>query len=172
MSPGSIVSLVFNKFLVAAHKAKGVKPFNGILISLDPGETTGYAVWRSDAEADHVELIEQGQIKTWPMSNALMELDMLFTRFKPAHVTHETYAVYEWKTDSHAWSQVPTLRIIGCIETLCLQKYITYNDQTAQAAKGFCTDAKLEGWGFYAKGMRHARDAVRHGVYYLIFRPE
>jgi hypothetical protein len=167
MSP--IVSLTFNKFMTAVHRSKNVKPFVGCLVSLDPGETTGYAVWHVTNHG--AELLEQGQLKTWPMSSALMALDELFVRVKPIHVVHETYAVYEWKTDSHAWSQVPTLRIIGMIETLCLQKYITYSDQTAQVAKNFCTDAKLEAWNFYAKGMRHARDAVRHGAYYILFSP-
>lgn len=167
---GTIVSITFNKFLLAAHKAKGVVPFEGILISLDPGETTGYAVWQSNREG--AELLEQGQLQTWPMHHALMNLDELFTRWKPIHVVHETYAVYEWKAESHSWSVVPTIQIIGCIITLCLQKYITFSDQTAQVAKNWCTDAKLKGWNFYSPGLRHARDAVRHGAYYLIFKPE
>lgn len=41
--------------------------------------------------------------------------------------------------------------------------------QMAAQAKGFVDDDKLKAWGFWIKGKKHARDAIRHGVYYLLF---
>ena len=38
----------------------------------------------------------------------------------------------------------------------------------AQQAKGFVTDAKLKEWGMWDIGHKHARDACRHCVYYLV----
>jgi hypothetical protein len=39
----------------------------------------------------------------------------------------------------------------------------------AHQAKGFVTDEKLKAWGFYQKGVRHARDSIRHACYFLLF---
>ena len=35
-------------------------------------------------------------------------------------------------------------------------------------AKGFVTDAKLKEWGLWQDGLRHSRDAIRHGIYFLV----
>ncbi len=159
----------FSKFKEAVNKAKTVEPFYGTIVALDPGETTGFSVFQSDASG--VTLISAGQLKTWPMSGAVYSLNDLIDLYKPDIIVYEQYAVYEWKTDDHAWSQVPTLRVIGCIETLCIQKQILTHAQTAQKAKHFCTDEKLKAWNVYLKGLRHARDSIRHGAYYLMFGP-
>lgn len=157
----------FSQFRKAANLAKKVKPFSGTLLSLDPGETTGWASFSATAEVCALE--DQGQIKTWPQHDMVTEMTKLLDRVQPTMVVHEIYAVYEWKTDDHAWSQVPTLHVIGCIETLCIQRGIPFHSQTAQIAKNFCTDDKLKAWNYYIKGARHARDAIRHGTYYLLF---
>lgn len=36
----------------------------------------------------------------------------------------------------------------------------------AGLAKTFADDVKLAAWGFDAPGMRHAKDAIRHGCYF------
>jgi hypothetical protein len=41
--------------------------------------------------------------------------------------------------------------------------------QMATTAKTFVTDEKLKQWGFWQEGMRHSRDAIRHGLYFLLF---
>ena len=40
--------------------------------------------------------------------------------------------------------------------------------QMAFQGKGFATDARLKEWGFWKEGMKHSRDAIRHGIYYLL----
>ena len=87
-------------------------------------------------------------------------------------VVMEDYKVYGWKTDQHAWAALHTPKFIGSIVALCYIHQIPYHMQMAQQAKGFCSDEKLEGWGYYDRGMRHARDAVRHGCYYTLFNEE
>lgn len=157
----------FETFRMAVNKAKKVVPFKGRLLALDPGETTGWSMF--SATAEKVSLTEQGQICTWPQKDMVENLTKLIDHHQPDLIVHEVYAVYEWKADSHSWSQVPTLHVIGCLETLCHQKGIPYLWQTAQIAKNFCTDDRLKEWGFYIKGQRHARDSIRHGTYYLMF---
>ncbi len=166
------VSPSFNKFCIAAQNAKKTKRFTGTLLALDPGETTGWTTFTYDKDRDQYTMLECGQATTFPMEQSVESLQNLLKKFKPDHVVFERYAVYEWKTDSHAWSDVPTLRVIGCIQTLCIQQGIPYSEQTAQVAKNFCTDSKLMTWGFYDRAQRHSRDAIRHATYYLMFGPK
>lgn len=160
----------FSIFCQAVNRAKKVTPFIGKVLALDPGETTGWAAFQSE-DGKYFKLFAEGQIKTWPMQDAVDQLQKLLDQVKPDHLVHELYAVYEWKSQDHSWSRMPTVRVIGCIETLCIQQNIPFSSQTAQIAKTFCTDDKLKTWNFYIKGQRHARDAIRHGCYYLMFRP-
>lgn len=165
----------FQAFRAQVNKTKGVDPFHGTLIALDPGETTGVAIFYVSQDGNIG--LEQKQLKTWPFEEGYKEFRKLF-RVLPKAVVHEAYKIYEWKTTAHGWSEVPTLQLIGCIKAVILfgngyiQLYPTpVYVQTAQVAKNFCTDEKLKEWGMYNSGMRHARDAVRHGCYFLLFGP-
>lgn len=123
-------------------------------------------------------------------------LESLFVMEEPTLVVCENYRIYAHKLERHSYSQVETLRLIGGIDMMChngwmqrevpgdgwddklwigdpceFQKYyqpvpIAY--QMAVQAKGFVTDEKLKEWGFWLEGMRHSRDAIRHGIYYLV----
>lgn len=158
----------FSGFVTLARKAKKKQPLTDcVLLALDPGETTGWTVL--EARQGQIGIRECGQAKTWEMPFAVASLSELLTKHKPTFVVHELYAVYEWKAEDHSWSSVPTLRVIGCLETLCIQRGLPYGTQTAQIAKNFCTDDKLKGWQLYVSGQRHARDAIRHGCYWMAF---
>lgn len=159
----------FNLFRQAANKQKKVIPYAGKILTLDPGETTGYSIWNSDPL--NATMIKCGQLKTWPMQEAVKSFTDILQAEQPDLVVFERYNIYEWKTDSHSWSDVPTLRIIGCLETLCIQLSINIYNQSAQQAKNFCDDEKLQAWNLWIKGQRHARDAIRHGVFFLMFGP-
>lgn len=159
--------LTFNQIRLQLNKQKPETKFEGRLLSLDPGETTGCCLFCADQ--DEAILAYANQIKTWPLEVGVLNLAKLIEELKPAKIVFESYQVYEWKADDHSWSQIPTVQIIGCIKTLCIQLNIPYTTQTAQVAKGFCSDAKLKEWGFYQIGLKHARDAIRHGCYYLLF---
>lgn len=157
----------FNQLRLAVNKQKSFK-FDGILLALDPGETTGIACFACD---DRAVLTYANQVKTWPLEVGLPNMTKLLKELEPKSVVFESYQVYEWKAKDHTWSQVPTLQVIGMIKTLCLQLGIEFHTQTAQVAKGFCTDTKLEEWGYWQSGMRHARDAIRHACYFMLFGP-
>lgn len=158
--------LSFNDIRNRSQKSE--KRYKGVLLTFDPGHTTGYSVWQCSEDA--VNIIDTGQVPTWANEDLqITEVSRLFEKYKPNTVVMESYQIYEWKADDHSWSQIPTIQVIGCIKTLCIQLNIPYFSQTAQVAKQFCTDPKLESWGFFVKGKRHARDAIRHGCYYLLF---
>jgi len=158
----------FNLFSEAVRKSRGQKAFRGILLALDPGETTGWCVWRCEPGEDDV-MIACGQMPSWPIQECVKNFQVLLNQYQPTYVVYEQYRVYEWKTDSHSWSDVPTLRIIGSMETFFLLRNIPYSHQTPQVAKHFVSDDKLKGWHLYDKGQRHSRDAMRHATYFLCF---
>lgn len=137
-------------------------PFQGKLLALDPGETTGYAVFENQT------LLEADQAKTKPIEDGYAWLNGIFLKHKPTQVVYETYRVYAWKAEDHANSEIFTAQFIGTVKTVCAIHKVPHHTQSASIAKGFCTDEKLELWGFYRKGLKHARDALRHATYYQL----
>lgn len=146
-------------------------PFHGRIISLDPGETTGYAIW------DDSKLTEAGQLATHTVKGSVNKLrewfstqsfEGTFYNDKDVLVVMEEYRVYSHKTQDHAQSTLHTARLIGAIECLLTLRGIPYVMQGAGLTKAFCTDEKLKDWDFWIRGERHARDAIRHGAYWLV----
>lgn len=146
----------------------GKNDFVGRFIWFDPGETTGYAVFRRNAQETY--LVGQGQLKTWPIEDAVKSFQAVIGAFGPVErVGFESYHIYNWKLNQHSFQEVPTLQIIGCLKTLCIIRLYPYISQNAQTGKGFCSDDKLKHWGVYDQGLRHAMDATRHACHFLLF---
>ncbi len=145
------------------------RQFKGTLLALDPGETTGYAVFEVDVLTDIPKMLKYGELTCNPFKQGIDKLTAIIANTGPDFIVLEDYRVYSWKTKDHSWSQLHTPRLIGTIETLCHQQKIPFRKQMAQHAKGFCTNEKLKDWDFYVKGKVHARDAIRHGLYYMLF---
>lgn len=142
---------------------KGV-PLNGDpFLAYDPGQTTGWAYF------DRGELIDCGQLDTNELGRSLTALQHHFAQYEHTRIVIEDYRVYKWKTEDHAWSSLYTTQLIGMVETLCLMENTDLIKQPAFVAKSFATDPLLKEWGYWMKGQRHARDAVRHGCYYIVF---
>lgn len=154
-------------------------PYRGLLITLDPGETTGWSKW-----IDGV-LLASGQLETSDIRNSVKpiqkwigqqtgrdELDVGDYHLYPVQFIMEEYRIYGWKTESHAWSTVHTIKLIGLFETLLTQWGISYQFQGAGLAKTFADDDKLTSWGFWKRGEKHARDALRHAIYFYCSKPK
>ena len=135
----------------------------GVLMSFDPGHTTGWSVFVQ------YELAETGEIDTSDIPLAVVGVNNLIEEYNPHVIVLEDYRVYRWRQKHHVGSELLTTRVIGCIETLSTQYSIPVFKQPAHIAKGFCNDKKLKEWGFWQKGQKHARDAIRHACYFLIF---
>lgn len=149
-------------------------PFKGTLLTFDPGQTTGWALW--DAR-ETPKLVECGQLSTFPVQDCVKYLNGWLNSkgiyyFNNCHVVMEEYRVYSWKTDDHAQSTMHTSRLIGCLEALLTLRDIPYSMCGAGLAKTFATDEKLKGWDMWQPGQKHARDAIRHGVYWLCTPPK
>jgi hypothetical protein len=134
------------------------------ILAFDPGHTTGWAAF------ENADLIASGEIDTTSIGHCIESAMPLFIQYTPKYVVMEDYRIYKWRQKQHVGSEVLTIQIIGCLQTLAIQDFVPYViKQPAQIAKGFCTDAKLKEWEMYQPGARHARDAIRHGCYFIMF---
>ena len=137
-------------------------PFPGVLLTLDPGQTTGYAIWYDS------KFIGCGQANTSTIKGSILGFTTWITStVKPNAIVMEEYRVYAHKTEDHAQNDMHTSRLIGAMEYYCALKDIPYRVQGAGIVKNWATDDKLKVWDMWIKGERHARDAIRHGIYFL-----
>lgn len=136
-------------------------PFAGKLLCFDPGQTTGWALFENS------KLIKCGQLATYPVKNCIVSLTKFINEIAPDYVVIEEYRVYAHKAEDHAQNDMHTSRLIGALEYYLVITSIGYEMRGAGLAKGFATDEKLRDWNFWQVGERHARDAIRHGVYFL-----
>lgn len=136
----------------------------GVLLCLDPGQTTGWAVFSGG------DLEDCGQLDTQDPVAFFMEVTALVESYLPGQILFEEYRVRGNKFSEHVGSEVVTIQNIGALKVIAFEQGLpTPAQQGAGLAKGFGTDSKLKMWGLYNTGHRHANDAIRHGVYYLLF---
>lgn len=141
-----------------------------VMLCLDPGHTTGVAIFKDGKFYKGLQvttIVEDKEIDIqWD------NLIRLFDEVQPTKVVCENYKIYAHKLSQHTFSSVSTLRLIGGIDLICHMRNIPIHYQMALEAKGFVTDDKLKKWNLWQKGMRHSRDAIRHGCYYLVVNKE
>lgn len=156
------MSMPFSDLL---ERIRGTHRIPERLLCLDPGKTTGWCLFVNGV------LQSWGQVENCYDDNNINISGMmdLFQAVKPTYICYEDYRVYSHKLDRHSYSPVMTVRLIGMVETYCQMNHIKTHKQMASTAKTFCTDDKMKSWGFWQEGMRHARDAIRHGCYFLLF---
>lgn len=150
-------------FLVKA-RPNVMAPEFGHVLTLDPGLTTGWARWM------HGRLVEAGQWATpgpADMADAIHAL--VEARGALDRIVYEEYRIRGNKFKEHVGSEVVTIQNIGAIKVAADELSTPLWKQGAGLAKGFATDSKLRGWGLWQTGLRHANDAIRHGVYWHLF---
>jgi hypothetical protein len=154
-------------FLTLSEKAGRNPDYQDFpILCFDPGHTTGWAFF------EERKLVQSGEIDTTSIPNCVENASNLFNQFMPSVVVMEDYRIYRRRQKQHVGSAMLTTRVIGCLETLAVQQVNEMPEivkQPAHVAKGFCTDKKLKEWDMYDTGLKHARDAVRHGCYFIMF---
>ena len=133
------------------------------IIALDPGGTTGWAVWQGD----------QINVGHWgPDDHHLTLFDNLgFYQTSEYHIVCESF---EYRQHARANVNLVSKEYIGIVKLFQQERmsklpnqYVKF--QTAAQAKGFVTDSKIKASHLWTPGMRHAMDAMRHLIYYDIF---
>lgn len=149
----------------ACSSKQNVYPHHtSVILALDPGETSGLAIW--DPEDKNIRL---EQLDTKDLVHSFKALMGLFAMWRPYHIRFEDYRVYGHKADDHINSTLHTSQLIAMIKLAAALNNIPCSSVMASAAKGFWTDEKLKMVGAYSKGLPHARDAERHLLYWMAF---
>lgn len=137
--------------------------FTELVLALDPGETTGWCLFKGTT------ILEHGQIRTKDVVTGGQAVYDLLAKYGPAHLVMENYRIYAHKLKEHAGSEVHTVQFIGAIKVIANLHKLKPSLQMAVQAKQFCTDEKLKAWDVWYKGEKHARDAIRHAMFYMLF---
>lgn len=123
-----------------------------MILALDPGKTTGYAYQNAVGSFGFGEL-QQDSI--WDTLTTL-EPDLLIVES------------FQFRQARSKVNLTPN-EVIGVIKEWARQKNVEIIWQTPSQAKHFFDDARLRERNLWATGMPHARDSVRHLLYYLEF---
>ena len=149
--------------LIHQLRVKQNRPIPYELLSVDPGETTGYAIFKNG------QLFKTGQIAV--KEQGLVSIYKEFQTMYFDHIVIEDYRIYPSKLKDHSLNEVFTVKVIGAIELMfqIRQDPPKFIFQMATVPKSFVTNEKMAAWDMWAKSKPHAREAVRHGIYYLLF---
>lgn len=160
------------------------------IMAVDPGETTGWCT--GIATPAKFELDAHGEINGRDLLIAGFELAgepggiyfedravvyclmQILYDFRPQVLVVEDFVLRPTGIGSTERSGVSPLRIISMIELwvfdiLCEEDHIDVPEvvyQQAGSAKRVVTDERLRALGLYKRGVRHARDAIRHADLY------
>lgn len=142
------------------------------VLAVDPGETTGWALWRGGEEG--VATFRNGAV-VWgqigPARGREGEIEAVGHLVRKVSdgdiVVVEDFILRP--TGNARRSGLSPVRITARLETLCAARGldVEWVYQQASAAKGVVTDTRLRDLGLWVRGQVHARDALRHLVLYL-----
>lgn len=127
-------------------------------ITIDIGETTGYALWENDL------LVDSNQEEMWSFID---HLEAEITNGSVTAIVIEDFKIYPWKAEALIWDSVRTARGLGAIELLARQHNLPIVLQPAKIKE---VAVALGAENFFTTPLhenRHANDAIMHGVYYL-----
>lgn len=128
-------------------------------ISIDPGETVGWAVWHEEGQ-----LFDQGEYE-W--EDFLVHLEKMLEKDAIDHIIMEDYRLRKSASKAMINNQFLTVQVIGVIKWFSRKYDIPLTLQLPAQAKQFWDNDKLKMIDVYERGQRHSRDAVRHGLYFF-----
>lgn len=129
------------------------------IIGIDPGETTGLAVCYIDAPLIQWEFEQIG-----PQEHHLQLSDFLEAHY-PNKIVYERF-----ENRGNQAARLVSCEYIGVIKRYdqAHHKHQELIVQSASQAKGFWTNDKLKACFLYKTNLKHAMDATRHVLYYLM----
>ncbi len=141
------------------------------IVALDPGGTTGWAYWQdtpirtsNESPWDH---FTAGQIG--PEEHH----EQLFAHLEFLHTSDYTIVCesFEFRQGQQRHNiRLDSKEYIGVVKLLGQQRNLPVVFQTAALGKGFVSDEKLKVMGLWIPGKQHARDALRHLIYYMVVK--
>jgi hypothetical protein len=148
------------------------------VLGLDPGGTTGWATYTAQViactkgckrECRHHEFFEE----KWKVGHLGPDEHHgeLYALMEHLDVTNFTVVCesFEFRQNRQRDNiNLMSKEYIGVTKLFGVERKTLVVFQTAGMAKPFVTDDKLKAMGKYTKGYKHANDAMRHLIYYLV----
>ena len=131
-----------------------------IVLSTDPGETTGYVVISCDDTIDTFTIIEHGVIATWHGADRLMDIH------KPDAVVCEQFRLYPIAAASQSYSTMIAPRVTGALAYMCELRGIPFVEQSASVGKSARLPERIYAPARQFKTV-HEKDALRHAAAYV-----
>jgi hypothetical protein len=142
-------------------------------LCVDPGETTGWSIWRGK------EPIIRGQLAMWEFIDAVDEwltTGMCGTLIESTGedlpegalgaIVCEDWKIYEWMLEKLAWDSCRTARAIGALTLLARQHAIPFHLQGADIKPAAVAAGAEDLYVHPLEENRHANDSIQHGVFY------
>jgi len=114
-----------------------------VLLSIDPGESTGYLVM----------LAETGEIVNYGTTDGWHMLDTLMDTHRPDSIILEAFRLYPHQSRVQIGSAFPAVQVIGAVRYMAELRNILVYQQMASSVKMLIPPAGLG---------RHEQDAWRH----------
>jgi hypothetical protein len=131
-----------------------------ILLSLDPGITTGYCLGRMNGDTCE---LAYNEAKLQPADLLLMLQDI-----EPEVIVYEDFQYRNRSRDKLVLFSVQLIGIVEAYRVLAPDCHV--KKQTPAQGKGHYSDDALRRHGLYQKGGEgHGRDAARHLLQYMTF---
>jgi len=129
------------------------------ILSIDPGESTGWVTWLSGADRLQGGTIKHNRKQLWN----------LLTTIQPAIIVFEEFVLYPTHAKSLIWNTFYTCEIIGIIKLYVdLTPNVKLVKQSASNKKYSGAKSSDELWqSLIGKTTNHTFDAYIHLVYYL-----
>ena len=124
-----------------------------ILVALDPGKTTGFALLNT--ETYNLEVYEMYSPEE--LGTALLVSSPI------------DRIIYEGFQQRNKPAELISRNVIGVVDKFASDFNVISFQQSSSVGKTFWTNAKLKAVGAYTKRKQHGRDATRHLLYYLTF---
>jgi len=143
------------------------------LIAIDPGKATGFAVIDFE-DMDNISVVQSSELEQYETCETVEKL--LEEDASSYEIVMEKFTITTQtgkNTNGGNWSP----EIIGCVRYFAQKFDVPFTEQTPAEAKKFVPNDRMKAVGiWHVGGEGHARDALRHGVLYLVkhkgWRPE
>ncbi len=155
---------------VTPHLLLRLQSSREAVLALDPGETTGWALFVNGrlSRCRQIPPLASRKPDLQRAASLLQKLNQLYTGKLPITVVMERFSLYGHKAKQQIGSTFPTVEVIGIIRFTCQQLGLRVVEQSASQAKSFVSDDRLRAMQLWQVNQRHSRDAIRHALYYIL----
>lgn len=126
------------------------------IIGVDPGGTTGYAIYSRETKTVQAHEADPHTFRTW--------LGHWMTAGRAARTLWAVERYIIRPDTLRKTRQYDPLELIGAVKLVVALAGGRLEMQAASSAKSMVTDTRLRGLGLWVPGKDHARDALRHLV--------